>query len=137
MQTSLLYALSSVLWWIIPGTMAALVAYLSLQLLRGNAFAPLLPSLFYATALIVMIGGFAAQITGDMASSMAAAEALDWTGASWESADPDIDITSFWPEAGLHIEIPFWPFVAGLGFAALATLFRYGVQLQKDTAGLV
>ena len=38
---------------------------------------------------------------------------------------------------GMRIELPFWPIAAGLGFAALAAIFRYGAKLQHDQEGLI
>ena len=41
------------------------------------------------------------------------------------------------PRAAAMVNVPFWPLAAGLAFAALATIFRYGSRLQRDTDGLV
>ena len=37
----------------------------------------------------------------------------------------------------LRLTIAFWPIFSGLALAAVAAAFRYGEELQRDTAGLV
>ncbi|MFC7766109.1 hypothetical protein [Leucobacter soli] len=74
---------------------------------------------------------------GDIGGSMAATEALSWDSAVWTGATTSDDFAAFWPEPDIQIQLPFWPLAAGLGFAALAAIFRYGSRLQRDQEGLV
>ncbi len=131
----LCWAIALALGWLVPGTVAALIAVGCLRLRAGRPFAPLLERLTMVTAVVVLAGGLLAEVLGDVAGSMAAQEALAWTGAEWtgELADPSVLL----PRAGFRIDLPLWPIGAGLGLAALATLFRHGHQLQRDTEGLV
>ena len=41
------------------------------------------------------------------------------------------------PAPRLRLTIAFWPIFSGLALAAVAAAFRYGEELQRDTAGLV
>ncbi|MHA7862078.1 hypothetical protein ACX1DX_11990 [Tessaracoccus sp. Y36] len=41
------------------------------------------------------------------------------------------------PAPQLRLTIAFWPIFSGLALAAVAAAFRYGEELQRDTAGLV
>lgn len=50
---------------------------------------------------------------------------------------PDSDLSTWLPRPRFDLTLPFWPIAAGLAFAALATIFRYGARLQRDTEGLV
>lgn len=131
----LCWAIALALGWLVPGAVAALIAVGCLRLRAGRPFAPLLERLTMLTAVVVLVGGFVAEFLGDVAGSMAAQEALAWTSAAWTSelADPAMLL----PQAGFRIDLPLWPIGAGLGLAALATVFRHGHQLQRDTEGLV
>jgi hypothetical protein len=133
-----LLAVGAALSWLVPGTEAALLAVACFQLLAGRAFAPSVARMTMLTAVVVAAGGMAAQVIGDIGTSIAASEALASVGASW-SEIPGIEdpVAAWWPAPALRIEIPFWPIGAGLGLAALAAVFRYGSVLQRDTEGLV
>lgn len=132
------WAIAQALGWLVPGAIAGLIAVACFQLLAGRAFAPVVARMAIVTAVVVTVGGIAAQVLGDVAGSMAATELLTWSGATY----PDIPgvedvLQAWWPQAGFTITFPFWPIAAGLGFAALAAIFRYGSRLQRDTEGLV
>ncbi|QAY60026.1 hypothetical protein ET475_08500 [Microbacterium protaetiae] len=119
---------------------AALIAVACFQLLRGAAFAQIVANLATVTAVVVLVGGIAAAVLCDIAGSMAAQQVLSVTSAQWSnvpSAWADWDPTMLLPKPGLRIEFPFWPVGAGLGFAALAAVLKYGTRLQRDTEGLV
>lgn len=133
--TRITLALSHLLTWLTPAMIAALVALACFQLIAGRAFAPVVARMATITAVTVLIGGIAAQVLGDVASSMAASEILSWSGASLPTADASLD--SWWPKATLSIAVPFWPIAACIAFAALAAVLRYGSRLQRDTEGLV
>lgn len=134
------WAISQALAWVVPGTIAAMIAVACFQLLAGRAFAPVVARMAMITAIVVAAGGVAAQMLGDVAGSMAATE-LFFVGASQSPADIDgIDdvLQAWWPQpAGFALTLPFWPIAAGLAFAALAAILRYGSRLQRDTEGLV
>lgn len=132
------WAVSQALGWLIPGTVASLIAVACFQLRRGRPFAPVLARVTFVTALVVLVGGIAAQLLGDLAGSVAAVEALQWQSGRYDQVEGIEDgIEAWWPKPGLDITIPFWPIGAGLGLAALAAVFRYGSRLQRDTEGLV
>ncbi|MCB1273770.1 MAG: hypothetical protein KDB25_05175 [Leucobacter sp.] len=143
LPTRICWAISQALWWLIPGVIAALIALACRQLRAGSAFAPAVAKATMATAVVVTVGGFAAQVLGDIAGSMAAAEVLQWHGATWGGNDAlealgiEDPLSAWWPKPGMRIELPFWPIAAGLGFAALAAIFRYGAKLQHDQEGLI
>lgn len=135
-------AASQLLWWLVPGAIAALIAIACRRLLGGKPFAPAVARTALLTAVVVALGGVAAQVLGDIASSMAAHEVLGWTSGAYDPpsgapVDPGFDLGDYVPRPGLMIEFPFWPIAAGLAFAALAAIFRHGGRLQRDAEGLV
>jgi hypothetical protein len=133
-----MWGVSQFLAWLVPATIAALIAVVCFQLLAGRAFAPIAARMATITAVVVIVGGVAAQLLGDLAGSMASREVFDWTGATWPEV-PGIEdpMTAWFPKSAIAIEFPFWPIAAGLAFAALATIFASGAKLQRDTEGLV
>lgn len=135
LSARLCWAIALALGWLVPGAVAALIAVGCLRLRAGRPFAPLLERVTMLTAVAVLVGGLLAEVLGDIAGSMAAREALAWTSASWtgDLEDPSLVL----PQPGFRIDLPLWPVGAGLGLAALATVFRHGRQLQHDTEGLV
>lgn len=143
LATRICWAISQGLWWLIPAVIAALIALACRELRAGRAFAPAVAKMAMITAVVVAAGGFAAQVLGDVAGGMAAVETLRWSGASWGTGEAfemlglEDPLAAWWPKPGFHIELPLWPLAAGLGFAALAAIFRYGSQLQRDQEGLI
>lgn len=140
--TRICLALSGVLWWLLPGAIAALIAVACRQLLSGRPFAPVTARMAMWTAVIVALGGFAAQVLGDVAGSLAASQVLGWSSGVYDppagvEVGPDFDFHDHIPRPGLFINLPLWPLAAGLGFAALAVVFRRGSRIQRDTEGLV
>ena len=129
------WAIAQGLSWFVPGTVALLVAVGCRQLRAGRAFAPVLARLTMLTAVVVLVGGLAAQVLGDIADSMAAAEVLDWTSAALPAFDGDPH--TLIPASTFGIEVPMWPIGAGLALAALAALLRVGDRLERDAEGLV
>lgn len=119
---------------------AALIAVACFQLIRGAAFARIVTRVAIITAVVVLVGGIAASVLCGIAGSMAAQQLLSVTSAAWSNvpeAWAEWDPTSLVPKPGLSIDFPFWPVGAGLGFAALAAVLKYGGRLQRDTEGLV
>lgn len=133
-----LWAVSQGLAWLLPAAIAGLLAVACHQLRAGRAFAPVVARMAMITAVVVAVGGVAMQVTGDIAGSMAAAETLRWTSAEYLDV-PGIEdaLQAWWPQPGFGVTFPFWPLAAGLGFAALAAVLRFGSRLQRDTEGLV
>lgn len=133
------WAISQALWCLIPGTVAALVAVMAFRVRRSAPFASMLARFTLTTAVVVALGGLAAQIAGDLAGIGAAEQLLRWTSADYPdiAAFPDADLSTWLPRPGSTVAFPFWPIAAGLGLAALAALFRHGDRLQRETEGLV
>lgn len=132
------WAIAQALAWLIPAAIAGLIAVACFQLLAGRAFAPVVARIATVTAVVVTVGGISAQVLGDIAGSMAADQLLRWTGAEYPDVAGVEDVLGAWlPQPGFMLTFPFWPIAAGLAFAALAAIFRYGSQLQRDTEGLV
>nr|WP_274636054.1 hypothetical protein [Microbacterium bovistercoris] len=132
------WAISQALGWLVPGAIAGLIALACFHLLAGRAFAPVVARMAMVTAVVVAAGGVATQVLGDIAGSMAAAEVLHYTGGGWDEipgAEDPLDM--WWPHAAFTVSFPFLPLAAGLAFAALAALLKYGAKLQRDTEGLV
>lgn len=137
--TRILWAISQVLWALVPGSIAALIAIACSHLLNGRAFTEVLARLAMTTAVIVSVGGIAAQLLGDISATMAATQLLEVSSASWHVEFPGVEdpLTAWVPRPGFDIKIAFWPLAAGLGLAALAAVFKFGARLQRDTDGLV
>lgn len=132
------WALSQGLWWMLPAAVAALVALACSHLLKGQAFAPIVSRMAMLTAVVVAAGGTLAQILGDIAGSLASTELFEYSAAGYEEVTGIEDVIgAWWPQATMSVTLPFWPIAAGLAFASLAAIFRYGSKLHQDTEGLV
>lgn len=133
-----LWAASQALGMLVPATIAALIAVACFQLLAGRAFAPVGARMATITAVVVAVGASVGQVLGQIAGSMASAELFDIGGGRWEEIPGIEDPFAAWiPDSTLSVTFPFWPIAAGLAFAALAAILRYGSRLQRDTEGLV
>lgn len=136
--TRIMWAISQAVAWLVPGTIAALIALACARLRAGRPFAPSIASMASVTAVVVALGGLVAQVLGDIAGAAAAEQLLRWDGATYPDVTGIEDaLQAWWPQPGFEVTIPFWPIAAGLAFAALAAVFRYGSRLQRDTEGLV
>lgn len=135
--TRLLWGLGSMLGVLVPGAVAALIALMCFQLLRGAAFAPVVARGSMVTAVVVTVGGLASQVLCAIAGSMASEQALTISGAAIEGYPVDLDIWSIMPQPTFSMQVDLWPIGAGLAFAALAAVFTYGSKLERETAGLV
>lgn len=131
-----LWGIGQALGGLVPAAIAGLIALVCFQLLRGAAFAPVVARAAMITAVVVLVGGMSADVLCGIGGSMVSHELLAWTSASGTS-DPAADPLLNWPQATFSANFPLWPIGAGLGFAALAAVFRYGGRLQRDTEGLV
>lgn len=133
----ILWGIGSMLGAFVPGAIAALIALICFQLLRGAAFAPAVARGAMVTAVIVAAGGLATQVLCGIAGSMASREALTISGSSYEGYPEEFSVWEALPQSTFSMQIEFWPIAAGLAFAALAAVFAYGSKLQRETAGLV
>ena len=134
-----LWAISQMVAWAIPGVVALFVVVACSRLLAGAAFAPVVAKMAATTGAVVAFGGVAAQVMGDIAGSIASTQLFGSKGGSWEGDYAGIDnVFDAWvPAATVQISFPFWPIAVGLGFAVLAAVLRSGSRLQHDVKGLV
>ncbi len=137
--TRMMWACSQAIAWLLPAIIATLIAVACWQLLKGRAFRPVVIRMATITAVTVAVGGIAVQVLGDIAGYQAGIELLHVAGAQYPDIPqlPDSDLSTWLPRPRFELTLPFWPIAAGLAFAALATIFRYGARLQRDTDGLV
>lgn len=138
LSVRILWGLGQALNWLLSAAVAGLVAVACNQMRRGHAFADIVIRLITITATAVVIVGCTAALMSDIGSSLAAREILQWSGASYPEIAGISDAMDAWmPQPGMTITFPLSPVAAGLALGALATIFRYGSVLQRDTAGLV
>jgi len=135
-------AVSEALWWLVSGSIAALIAVGCKQLRAGKPFAPAVTRMVMLTAIIVGVGGSIALTVGDISASITAHEVLQWSGGAYTpptgtAVTSDFDLDDYIPTVTTSVRIIGWPLGAGLGFAALAAAFRYGARMQRDQEGLV
>ncbi|GAB3595814.1 hypothetical protein [Microbacterium tumbae] len=109
---------------------AAMFAAICFQTLRGRTFSRTVTRVLTAGAVAVLVLGFAADLLGSVAATVALREAFP-EGSEWHP----------W---GFRLTVTPLPFVGALGLAALAAVFRQGMRLQRehealqrDTEGLV
>lgn len=133
----LLLALGSALITLVSAAIAALIAVMCIQLIRGTGFRSLIVRAATLTATICLIGGLGSQVLDAIGGSIAARELLLITATSWSEYPDDFTPLAALPEPGTSWHIDFWPIGAALGFGALAAVFRHGSELQKETEGLV
>lgn len=132
-----LWGIGSMLGAFVPGAIAALIALMCFQLLRGAAFTPVVARGAMVTAVIVTVGGLATQVLCGIGGSMASREALAFTAGEAHGYPDDFDLWTALPQSTLAIQVDFWPIAAGLAFAALSAVFAYGSKLQRDSDLLV
>lgn len=137
--TRVMWAISQGLLGLMSGVIALMIAVACWQLLQGKAFRDVVIRAALVTAVVVAVAGTAGQVLGDLAGYQAGVELLQVTSATYPDVPqlPDADMTTWMPMPRFALTIPFWPLASGLGFAALAAVFRYGARLQRDTVGLV
>ncbi|MEU2205221.1 hypothetical protein ABZ469_12850 [Microbacterium oleivorans] len=134
-----LWALSQALAWGIPGFVAVFVAIACSRLLVGAAFAPVVAKMAVTTGAVIMLGGIAAQVMGDIAGTIASMQFFGARSGSWSGDFPGIDnaFDAWFPSPTVLVTFPFWPIAVGLAFAVLGAILRYGSRLQNDVKGLV
>jgi hypothetical protein len=134
-----LWGISQMIVWAIPGVIALFVVIACSRLLEGAAFAPVVAKMATTTGAVVAVGGVAAQVMGDIAGSIASTQLFGTKGGGWEGDFPGIDhVFDAWvPASTVQISFPFWPIAVGLAFAVLGAILRSGSRLQHDVKGLV
>lgn len=115
------------------------VIRLARSVMTGDPFAMGAKALI-ATGWILLIGGVAASLVGQIGGVMASFDIFSFTGGS--AAEDWNPTGSFagpgWPEpASFALNIPWWPLGGALVLALIAGVFRYGEQLRRDSEGLV
>jgi len=129
------WALGQGIGYLVPTAVAALIAITCFQLLRGVPFARIVVRAALITAVVVLVGGVAADVLSQIGGSIVSHELLSVTAATGLTEQQDLD--SLLPQPMTSVTIPLWPIGVGLGFAALAAVLKYGAVLQRDTEGLV
>jgi hypothetical protein len=135
--TRWLWAIGSMIGALLPGAIAALIALMCFQLLRGQAFAPVVARGATITAVIIAVGGISSQILCQMAGSTASQQVLGFSGAEVTGYPDEFDLMTALPQPTYDVHLDFWPIGAALALAALAAVLRYGSRLQRDTELLV
>ncbi|MCT9820513.1 hypothetical protein N3K63_09490 [Microbacterium sp. W1N] len=136
-QTRWTWAAGQLLTGLVPVAIAGMIAVACFQLLAGRAFAPAVARLSLVTGIVVAVAGCAGELLSGIGGSMAANELLNVVSAHGTVIPGIDDPLSLLPTTSLDWSLPLWPIAAGLAFAALAAIFRYGSVLQRDTQGLV
>lgn len=108
----------------------------------GSVIAVLNTLLSPTVTMTVPVAGFwpelpAGVVFGGTTATRLSGGFTDATGGWPEIAGVEDPLRAWLPRAAAMVNVPFWPLAAGLAFAALATIFRYGSRLQRDTDGLV
>lgn len=109
--------------------------------LRTTAFRPVAVKWFSAAALVIVVCGLGWQVTEGLAGYQASQEVLRAEFAQWDTEvvgrDDLNDIIGLLRPADFELFVNFWPIGAGLGLFATAQIFKRGLELQKETAGLI
>ncbi|MGH3689815.1 MAG: hypothetical protein ACRDT7_06640 [Microbacterium sp.] len=101
---------------------AVIVAVICFYTLRGRVFSHLMTRALVGGAIAVLVLGVADDLLGGIAA----------TAGLREVFAPD----SEWYPVAYQLTVTPWPFVAALGLAALAAVFRQGMRLEQDRARL-
>lgn len=117
--------------WAVP---AVVVQVLTRQSLRGTPFTARVVRALWWGAIGILVFGMTSELLQQIGMNLLAREVL----APQESGEILTSLTYF------ELTLPLWPAFAALALAALAAVFRYGsdlqrqtVALQRDTEGLV
>jgi hypothetical protein len=104
-----------------------LVSVLCGRASAGTPFARPASRWLLVSSVVILVSGMLGEIVLAVARFLAAGAVLPDAHAS----DPATAPPTF------AMTVPVWPIAAALALAALAVIFRYGSQLQRDTEGLV
>lgn len=119
---------------------AIVIALLCSSILRRDPFRATAPRAITLSAVTIAVGGLAWQACGAIGGSLAAGQILDFSGGQIDADtvkwDDYTDIIGV-PIPGHQWTLDFWPIAAGLALFALATVFRHGTKLARETDGLV
>lgn len=88
---------------------------------EGAPFRPIVARTFTITGIVVMTAVVVGDIVRRIGMTLAA------RSLPWREED----------QIPFPLEIALWPFAVGIGFFALAAIFRHGARLQRETEGLV
>ncbi|PQZ96247.1 hypothetical protein CQ018_02940 [Arthrobacter sp. MYb227] len=104
-------------------------------------FRPVLIRWFTAAAVVILVCGLGWQLTESLAGMQASEQVLSYHGSSFQrdamERESLQDIIGIPTPVYLDINFNLWPLWAGLGLFTTAQIFRRGLEMQKDTAGLV
>jgi hypothetical protein len=134
-------ALDSVLQAATGVVIAIAIVLLCTSILRNNPFQRAVQRSIVMSAITVIIGGLAWQISGAIGGGLASEQTLRSTGFSIPNDVVTInDLTHIIGIPGPSAwgtSVNLWPVGVGLALLAIAAVFRRGILLQKDTEGLV
>lgn len=109
--------------------------------LKNASFRPALVKWFSAAAVVIVVCGLAWQVLAGIAGQQASEQVLGVVGSHWDAANMGReslnDIIGQLDPSRFELEVHFWPLWAGLGLFTTAQVFKRGLEMQKDTAGLV
>lgn len=109
--------------------------------LKKASFRPVLVKWFSAAAGVIVVCGLAWQVLAGIAGLQASRQVLGVAGAQWDRASMGRetlnDIIGQLEPSAFDLEVSFWPLWAGLGLFTMAQIFKRGLKIQKDTAGLI
>ena len=118
--------------------LAAVLAVICIQLLRGAPFQRIVVRALNLSAAIVIIGGLGSQLLLGFGGAAASTQVL--TVDAWQADRAVVGIGQDflgWPYPDAEFRVDFWPIFVGLALLALAAVFHAGARLQRDTEGLV
>lgn len=106
-----------------------------------TTFRPVLIKWFTVSAMVILVCGLGWQITESFAGMQASEQTLGYYGSSFRTDAMEReslqDVVGIPTPVYLDININFWPLWAGLGLFTTAQIFKRGLAMQKDTAGLI
>ncbi|MET0978275.1 MAG: hypothetical protein ABWX63_05610 [Paeniglutamicibacter terrestris] len=109
--------------------------------LKRTSFRPVLVKWFSTAAVVIMVCGMAWQVLEGIAGIQASEQVLGVVSAHWDRADLGREnlneIIGQLEPRDFALEVNFWPLWAGLGLFTTAQIFKRGLEMQKDTAGLI
>lgn len=104
-------------------------------------FRPALIKWFTVSAMVILVCGLGWQVTESFAGMQASEQTLGYYGSSFRTdaieRESLRDIVGIPTPVYLNVNINFWPLWAGLGLFTTAQIFKRGLAMQKDTAGLI
>lgn len=106
-----------------------------------TTFRPVLVKWFTVTAAVIVVCGLGWQVTESIAGMQASTQVLGFDGSQFRTDATEREdlheIVGIPRAVYLELNINFWPIWAGLGLFSTAQIFKRGLEMQKDTAGLI